>query len=145
MELNRVQLLVHDDDALEKFRRDYDILAYVLIERPGANKDANMVEGNGTYIPVCIWMIHQANLRFPISPLLKKVMACCQVTYMQMSVNFVQTLLVVDTLMQKEGLAFSPSDLLHVYNAQKVIHKPTCIRANIIYDFGNPNSLARGW
>ena len=35
MELNRAQLLVHDDTVIEKFMRDHDIPNNVLIERSG--------------------------------------------------------------------------------------------------------------
>ena len=62
MELNRAQLLAHDDTVLNKFRTDHDIPedVQVQIERYGHNKDANLVEGNGDRIPVRTWMIHQA-------------------------------------------------------------------------------------
>ena len=42
-------------------------------------------------------------------------MACCHFTFMQVSVNFVQTVLTVDTLMHQMELPFSVEDLLHVY------------------------------
>ncbi|GFS37635.1 hypothetical protein Acr_00g0053170 [Actinidia rufa] len=113
-ELNRAQLLVHDDEALDKFRRDHGIPNEVLIERPRPRKDANSVEGEGNRIPVCTWLIHQIGLRFPLSPLLKEVMARCRLTFMKVFVNFAWTVLVVDALMQKE-LTFSISDLLHGY------------------------------
>ncbi|GFS40640.1 hypothetical protein Acr_00g0069650 [Actinidia rufa] len=44
MELNQGQLLVHDDDAMEKFRRDQGIPTDVLLERPRTNEDANTME-----------------------------------------------------------------------------------------------------
>ena len=47
MELNRAQLLVHNDAIMNKFRRDHSIPNDVLIERLGPNEDANVVEGNG--------------------------------------------------------------------------------------------------
>ena len=97
MELNRAQLLVHDDEALNKLRSVHHIPNDVRIEHPRANELANFVEGNGDHIPVRIWLIYQAGLRFPISPILKEVMARCHLTFMQVSVNFVQTVLMVDT------------------------------------------------
>ncbi|GFZ11109.1 hypothetical protein Acr_22g0005070 [Actinidia rufa] len=83
MELNRVQLLVHDDAVLNKLRTDHGILANVKIEYPEPNENASLVEGHGDRILVCIWLIHQAGLRFPINPMLKEVMARCHLTFMQ--------------------------------------------------------------
>ena len=99
MELNWAQLLVHDDATLAQFRADHNIPDDVLIERACLNEDANLVEGEGNRIPVRTWMIHQASLKFPLSTLLKEVMALCYLTFMQVSVNFVRTMLAVDVLM----------------------------------------------
>ena len=52
MELNRTQLLVHDNEALAKLCRDHIILDDVLIERPGPNEEANIVEREGNHILV---------------------------------------------------------------------------------------------
>ena len=49
-------------------------------------------------ILVRTWLVYQARLRFLISPLLKEVMARCCLTFMQVSVNFDRTMLVMDTL-----------------------------------------------
>ena len=46
---------------------------------------------------------------------LQDVMAHCHLTFMQVSVNFVRTILTVDTLMYQMKLPFSVEDLLHVY------------------------------
>ena len=54
MELNRAQLLVHDDATLNKFRTDHGIPEDVQIEHFGPNEDANLVEGNRDHIPVGI-------------------------------------------------------------------------------------------
>ena len=70
---------------------------------------------NPNRIPVRICLIYQAGLRFPISPLLKEVMACYRLTFMQVSVNFIRTMLVVHTLMQILHKPFSAEELLHVY------------------------------
>ena len=43
MELNRAQLLVHNDIASNKFRDDHYIPDDVQIERSGPNEDANLV------------------------------------------------------------------------------------------------------
>ncbi|GFS31869.1 hypothetical protein Acr_00g0019630 [Actinidia rufa] len=51
MELNRAQLLVHDDTVLAQFHADHNIPDDVLIERSGPNEDANWVEGEGNHIP----------------------------------------------------------------------------------------------
>ncbi|GFS41177.1 hypothetical protein Acr_00g0072800 [Actinidia rufa] len=75
MELNRAQLLVHNDEAMKR--------------------------------PHPSWLINQAGIRFLISPLLKKVMACFCLTFMRVSVNFVRTVLMVDTLMQTLDKPFS--------------------------------------
>ena len=88
MELNKDQILVHDDNIMEKCRKDHDILNDISIERSGHRDEANTIEGNGNRIPIRIWLIHQVRLKFPISPLLKEVMARCQLTIMQVSVNF---------------------------------------------------------
>ncbi|GFZ16768.1 hypothetical protein Acr_26g0000380 [Actinidia rufa] len=45
MELNRAQLLVHDDTTLDKFRTDHGIPNDVQIEGSEPNEDANLVEG----------------------------------------------------------------------------------------------------
>ena len=66
-------------------------------------------------ILVQTWFIHQAKLRFPLSQLLNKVVALCRRTFMQISVNFIRTVLVVDVLMRREGKDFTIEDLLHVY------------------------------
>ncbi|GFZ06842.1 hypothetical protein Acr_18g0010120 [Actinidia rufa] len=52
MELNRAQLLVHDDAALAQFRADHNIPDNVFIERLDPNEDANLVYGKGNRIPV---------------------------------------------------------------------------------------------
>ena len=36
-------------------------------------------------------------------------------TFMQMSINFVRTMIAIDTLMRREGLLFFAFDLLYVY------------------------------
>ena len=80
-----------------------------------ANEDANVVEGHWDDILIRTWLIHQADLHFLNSPLLKKVMAWCRLTFMQVSVNFVWIMLAVDML-QHEDLMFNVSDLLYVYS-----------------------------
>ena len=47
--------------------------------------------------------------------MLNEMMAHCHLTFMQVSMNFVQTMLVVNTLMHQQELPFSDLDLLHVY------------------------------
>ena len=89
MELNQDQLLVHINEALNKFRINHDVPVDVQMWRSRPNEDANLMEGNGDRIPVHIWMIHQAGLWFPINPMLKKVMALCHLTFIQVSINFV--------------------------------------------------------
>ena len=69
MELNRAQLLIHDDVALPQFHADHNIPNDVLIETLGPNEYANYVEGEGKCIPVWTWLIHQDELKFPLSPL----------------------------------------------------------------------------
>ena len=54
MELNRAQLLVYNDDALDRFRDAHDILDTVRIEKPRLNEDANAIERHGNYIPIQI-------------------------------------------------------------------------------------------
>ncbi|GFZ09640.1 hypothetical protein Acr_21g0002390 [Actinidia rufa] len=61
MELNQAQLLVHDDVALARFRRDHEIPNDVLVERPGPNEVASTVRGHGDHILVRTWLIHQTN------------------------------------------------------------------------------------
>ena len=89
MVLNLAQLLVHDDEALAQFSADHNILDDILIERSDPNDDADWIEGEGNRTPIQTWFIHQAELRFPLSQLLKKVVALCHLTFMQISVNFV--------------------------------------------------------
>ena len=45
----------------------------VLIERPVPNEEDAIVQGHGDRIPVRAWLIHQARLQIPISPMLKEV------------------------------------------------------------------------
>ena len=89
MELHRAQQLIHDNIVTKKFRGEHNIPNDTMIERSGPRKEANNIEGGGNRIPVCIWFIHQAGLRLPISPLLREVMARCRLTFMQVFVNFV--------------------------------------------------------
>ena len=98
---------MHYDIALNKFRTDHSIPDDIQIERSGPNEDANLVKGNENRISVQIWMIHHAGLWFSISPMLKEVMACCCLTFMQVLVNFVRTVLAIDTLMCQQELHFS--------------------------------------
>ncbi|GFY90941.1 hypothetical protein Acr_07g0011370 [Actinidia rufa] len=115
MALNGAQLLVHDEEALAQFRVDHRIPKNVVIERPGPDDNVDWVEGKGNRIPVRTWFIHQAGLRFPLNKLLKVVLSLCGLTFMQVSVNFVRTVLAVDALMQREELEFTAEDLLYVY------------------------------
>ncbi|GFY96523.1 hypothetical protein Acr_11g0008290 [Actinidia rufa] len=87
MELNRAQLLVQDDDTLNKFRINHCIPKDVQIEHPRPNKDANLVEGHGDRIPVRTLLLHQAGLRFPINSMVKELMAYCHLTFIQVSVT----------------------------------------------------------
>ena len=82
MELNRAQLLIHDDAALAQFCVDHNIPNNVLIERLGPNRDANLVEGDGNHILVRTWLIHQDRLKILLSPLMKEIMALCCLTLM---------------------------------------------------------------
>ena len=115
MELKQDQLLVLNNKALNKFRNDHCIPKDVQIEHSRPNEIANFVESNGDCILVCIWLIHQAWLWFPISPMLKEVMAHCHLTFLLVFINFLWTMLVVDMLMHRIELPFSVEDLRHVY------------------------------
>ena len=75
MELNWTQCLGLDESVLAQFKRDHGILDDVLIEGPGPNVVIAIVQGNRDRILVQKWLIYQAELRFPISPLLKEFMA----------------------------------------------------------------------
>ena len=83
-----------------------------------------MIKGNDNYIPIRVSFIHQAGLQFPISSFLKKMMAHCGLTFMLVSINFVKIILVVDALMQREGMPFSAFDFLNVYNVVRPKCKP---------------------
>ena len=115
MELNWDQLVVHDDKALERFRRTYGIPVDIQIECPGPNNVPRVVVDNVDRIPIRISLIYKPELWFPINSLLKEVMARCRLTFMHVSVNFVRTVLVVDTLMRLVEKPFSAEDLLHIY------------------------------
>ncbi|GFY86740.1 AAR2 protein family [Actinidia rufa] len=115
MELNRAQLLVYDDRALEKFWATHGILANVMIKHPRPNDIPHVGAEKPNHIPVHTWLIHQAGLQFLNSPMLKEVMARCRLTFMQVSVNFVRTVLAVDTLMNILDKPFSASNLFHIY------------------------------
>ncbi|GFS41428.1 hypothetical protein Acr_00g0074240 [Actinidia rufa] len=106
-------MLVRDSEALAQFRVNHRIPDDVVIERPGPNDDADWVEGEGNRMPIRPWFIYQTGLRFPLSKLLRTVLSICGLTFMQISVNFVRTVLVVEALMQIEGLEFTAEDLFH--------------------------------
>ena len=86
---------MHDDTALNQFRTDHGILNGLKIERSRSKEDANLVKGHGNWIPIYIWLIHQVGLQVPINLMLKEVMARCHLTFMQVSVKFVRTVLAV--------------------------------------------------
>ncbi|GFY85505.1 hypothetical protein Acr_04g0002430 [Actinidia rufa] len=117
-------MLVRDSEALAQFRVDHRIPDDVVIERPGPNDDADLVEGEGNQMPIRTWFIYQAGLRFPLSKLLRTVLSICGLTFMQVSVNFVRTVLAVEALMQREGLEFTAEDLFHVYCVVKPRRTP---------------------
>ncbi|GFS40363.1 hypothetical protein Acr_00g0068120 [Actinidia rufa] len=106
-------MLVRDSEALAQFRVDHRIPDDVVIKRPGPNDDADWVEGEGNRMPIRTWFIYQAGLRFPLSKLLRTVLSICGLTFMQVSMNFVRTVLAVESLMQREGLEFTAEDLFH--------------------------------
>ena len=70
---------MHNKVAMDKFMSDHGILNDVQIESLGPNKDA---KGHEDRILVSIWLIHQEDLRFFISPMLKEVMAQFCLTFM---------------------------------------------------------------
>ena len=82
MELNRAQLLVHNNAALDKIKEDHGIPDDIQLERSDPNEDANLVEGNEDQIAIRIWLIHQDGLQLPISPMLKELMARYHLTFM---------------------------------------------------------------
>ena len=145
MELNQAQLLVHDDDVMERFRASHGIPVDVYIHRPRPNEVAPLVEGNEDRISVHIWLIHQARLRFTISPMLKAMMARYRLPFMQVSVNFVRTVLVVDTLMRLLDKPFSVKYLLHVYIVVRLKKELGFIRVIIICACRILTSLRWGW
>ncbi|GFS32147.1 hypothetical protein Acr_00g0021040 [Actinidia rufa] len=71
-----------------------------------------------------IWLIHHAGLRFLISLMFREVMVRCHLTFMQVSINFVRTMLAVDALMRQLELPFSIEDLLHVYTVVRLKREP---------------------
>ena len=90
---------MHDDTVLARFRRDPEIPNDVLIKRHCPSKVAVMVRGHDDRIPLRTWLIHQASLWVLVSPMFKEVMARCGLTFMQVSINFVRTVLAIDILM----------------------------------------------
>ena len=54
MNLNRAQLLVLDDDALNEFRTDHGIPNDVQIKITRTNENADTVEGDWNRIPIRI-------------------------------------------------------------------------------------------
>ncbi|GFY97784.1 hypothetical protein Acr_12g0003250 [Actinidia rufa] len=71
--------------------------------------------------------------------MLKEVMALYRLTFMQVLVNFVQTVLAVDTLMHQQWLTFSASDLLNVY----IMVHPNSLRAIVTFYSGIPANPKR--
>ena len=83
------------------FKKNHEIMPVIHIEVPPREHEvATTVQGDSDHILIQIWLIHQAGLWFPVNPLLKKVMAHCGLTFIQASINFVRTVLTIDTLMQ---------------------------------------------
>ena len=130
MELNQAQLLVHDDRAMARFRATHGILVNFTIEHLGPNDVPRIVVDNPDRILVHTWLIYQVRLQFQINSLLKEVMARCHLTFMQVFINFVRTMLVVDTLMQILDKPFSVEDLLHVYT----VVRPKKESSNLFYE-----------
>ena len=139
--MNRSQLLVHDDRAMEMARATHGIPTNVTIERPKTNDVPHVVANNPDCIPVHTWLIYQAGLWFSISPLLKEVMAHYRLTFMQVFVNFVRTMLTMDTLMQILDKPFSAEDLLHVYTVVQPKKEPS----NFSYEGNHYLSLRKTW
>ena len=108
-------MLMHDIAALAKFRRDHGFFPDVNIEIPRPNEVAVIMQGDGNRIPFRIWLIYKERLWFLVNPFLKVVMARCFLTFMQVSINFVMIVMAVDTLMRREGMSFSTSNILHMY------------------------------
>ena len=108
--------MVRDDAILNKFHNDNAIPKDVQIERPWPNENVNLVEDNRDRIPIRTRLIYKVVLRFPIRLMLKKVMAHYHLLFMQVSVNFLRTVIAVDTLMrQMKKLPFNAEDLLNIY------------------------------
>ncbi|GFY87862.1 serine carboxypeptidase S28 family protein [Actinidia rufa] len=124
MELNRAQHLVHNDASLACFRREHRIPNDILVDQPSLNEVAATVRGHDDRILVRTSLIYQDELWFLVSPMLKEVMARCSLTFIQVSINYVRTVLAVDTLMRRERLPFSASDLLNIYTIVRPKQKP---------------------
>ena len=73
---------MHDDATLARFMRNHEIQNDVVIERHGLRDIATTARGNSNHIPIRIWIIHQAGLWFPISLMLKELMARYGLTFM---------------------------------------------------------------
>ena len=56
--------------------------------------------------------------------MLKEVMAQCGLNIVQVSINFVRTVLSIDTLMRREGLSFSTFSLLNIYTEVQPKQEP---------------------
>ena len=124
MELNWSKRLVDGLVNISKFRRDHGISIKVNIKAPRPCEVACTVKGNNDRIPIQIWLIHQLGFRFPISLLLKEVIANFCLTFMQVSMNFVQTVLAIKALMQKEEIPFFAKDILHMCNVVRPKREP---------------------
>ena len=57
MQPNLAEQLVHDNAALERFRRDQEIPNDVLLKRPSPHEIVVMARENGDHILVRIWLI----------------------------------------------------------------------------------------
>ena len=90
--------------AFAQFRRDHEIPNNVLIEWSGPCEIATKAQGNDKHISVRIWLIYQAELRFPVSSMLKEVMARYGLTFLQASINFVMTVLAVHNFQSPESV-----------------------------------------
>lgn len=104
------------EGMLEDFRISNSIPDDVIVELPVAEDDLVHPVGDGVRVPIPIWMIAQGGLRFPIPPMLRELMSRANLTFWDVSCNFVRTVMASIVLAEREGFRLEVAEFLYCYS-----------------------------